>query len=66
MRVLMKSLLDAHATEAQEVLPVPLRARYRLPPIQQAIQDVHFPQAGADGGQLDRGLTPAHRRLAFE
>ena len=66
MRVLMKSLLDAHVMEAQEVLPVPLRARYRLLPIQQAVQDVHFPQAGTDGGQLDRGLTPAHRRLAFE
>lgn len=66
MRVLMKSLLDAHLVEAQEVLPVSLRARYRLPPIQQAIQDVHFPLPGTDGGQLDRGLTPAHRRLAFE
>ncbi|TKB62619.1 MAG: hypothetical protein E8D49_00780, partial [Nitrospira sp.] len=66
MRALMKGLLDAHASEAQEVLPVPLRARYRLLPIQQAIQDVHFPQPGTDGGQLDRGLTPAHRRLAFE
>ncbi|MEO5956591.1 MAG: ATP-dependent DNA helicase RecG [Nitrospiraceae bacterium] len=66
MRVLMKSLLDAHLAEAQEVLPVSLRARYRLPPIQQAIQDVHFPQPGTDGGQLNRGLTPAHRRLAFE
>ena len=66
MRVLMKNLLDAHVAEAQEVLPVPLRARYRLLPIQQAIQDVHFPQPGTDGGQLDRGLTPAHRRLAFE
>ncbi|HWR20278.1 MAG TPA: DEAD/DEAH box helicase, partial [Verrucomicrobiae bacterium] len=66
MRALMKSLLDAHAAEAQELLPVPLRARYRLLPIQQAIQDVHFPQPGTDGGQLDRGITPAHRRLAFE
>ncbi|THI83803.1 MAG: ATP-dependent DNA helicase RecG [Nitrospira sp. CG24A] len=66
MRALMKGLLDVHAAEAQEVLPFQLRARYRLLPIQQAIQDVHFPQPGTDGGQLDRGLTPAHRRLAFE
>ena len=66
MRVVMKSLLDAHVAEAQELLPVSLRARYRLLSIQQAIQDVHFPQSGTDGGQLDRGITPAHRRLAFE
>jgi ATP-dependent DNA helicase RecG len=66
MRALMKGLLDVHVTEAQEVLPVQIRVRYRLLPIQQAIQDVHFPQPGTDGGQLDRGLTPAHRRLAFE
>jgi ATP-dependent DNA helicase RecG len=66
MRVLMKNLLNTHSAEAQDVLPVSLRARYRLPPIQQAIQDVHFPQPGTDGGQLDRGLTPAQRRLAFE
>jgi ATP-dependent DNA helicase RecG len=66
MRALMKGLLDVHIAEAQEVLPAQLRARYRLLPIQQAIQDIHFPQPGTDGGQLDRGLTPAHRRLAFE
>ncbi|TKB91097.1 MAG: ATP-dependent DNA helicase RecG [Nitrospira sp.] len=66
MRALMKGLLDVHAAEAQEVLPVQLRTRYQLLPIQQAIQDVHFPQPGTDEGQLDRGLTSAHRRLAFE
>ncbi len=66
MRVLIRSLLDAYAVEAQEVLPASLRARCRLLPIQQAIENVHFPQSGIHGGQLERGLTPAHRRLAFE
>jgi ATP-dependent DNA helicase RecG len=61
MRVLMKSLLDAHTAEAQEVLPVPLRARYRLLPIQQAIQDVHFPQPGTDG---DSSIVASPRRIA--
>ncbi len=65
MRVLIKSLLDEYARDLQEVLPITLRARYRLPPIQQAIEAVHFPE-GAQPAQLERGMTPAHRRLAFE
>ncbi len=66
MRVLIRGLLDLHVGGLHEILPVPLRARHRLPPIQHAIEDVHFPKAGTDINQLDRGLTPAHRRLAVE
>jgi ATP-dependent DNA helicase RecG len=66
MRVLIRGLLDQYTGSLQEILPVPLRARYRLPPIQHAIEEVHFPKAGTDASQLDRGLTPAHRRLAVE
>ena len=66
MRVLIRGLLDLHVGGLHEILPVPLRTRHRLPPIQHAIEDVHFPKAGTDINQLDRGLTPAHRRLAVE
>lgn len=66
MRVLTKTLLEEHAPQLHDHLPVPIRARQRLVPIQEALRDVHFPQAGADLGLLEHGRSPAHRRLAFE
>jgi ATP-dependent DNA helicase RecG len=66
MRLLMKSLLDTYAADVREVLPVTVRARYRLMPAHQAILEGHFPKAGTSAAALERGVTPAHRRLAFE
>jgi len=66
MRVLVRSLLADHGLELHDHLPVPLRARQRLIPIHQALQDVHFPKTGTDPQLLERGKTSAHRRLAFE
>ncbi len=66
MRVLVKQLLMDHSLEFLDLLPVPLRARQRLIPIQEALQNIHFPKTGTDLHLLDRGTTPAHRRLAFE
>jgi ATP-dependent DNA helicase RecG len=66
MRVLVKNLLAEHGMELLDHLPVPLRARQRLIPIHEALQDAHFPRTGTDLQLLERGKTPAHRRLAFE
>ncbi|NGZ09261.1 MAG: ATP-dependent DNA helicase RecG [Nitrospira sp. LK70] len=66
MRVLMRNLLMDHGIEIVEDLPDPLRVRRRLIPIHEALHDVHFPKAGTDLQLLERGKTPAHRRLAFE
>lgn len=66
MRVLIKGLLDDHVDALEEVLPVSIRARLRFPPIQEAMRLVHFPAARTDAQALTRGLTRAHRRLAFE
>jgi ATP-dependent DNA helicase RecG len=66
MRVLERDLLEEHARELHDCLPAQLRARRRLIPIQEALRDVHFPNAGADLTLLEQGKTPAHRRLAFE
>ncbi|MGZ8366479.1 MAG: ATP-dependent DNA helicase RecG [Nitrospira sp.] len=66
MRMLVRNLLADHGREVVDHLPMSLRARQRLIPIHDALQDVHFPKAGTDLQLLERGKTPAHRRLAFE
>ena len=48
------------------MLPRSVRARHRLLPIGEAIQQVHFPSPNTDLAALDHGVTDAHRRLAFE
>lgn len=66
MRILMQGVLAGHGVQLEEALPLAIRARHRLPPIGEAIQQVHFPRPQTDLAALDRGVTAAHRRLAFE
>ncbi|HEY5626643.1 MAG TPA: ATP-dependent DNA helicase RecG, partial [Nitrospira sp.] len=66
MRVLMKGLLEEYAQELGDHIPVSIRARQRLVPIQEALQQVHFPPAGTDLRLFEQGKSPVHRRLAFE
>ena len=66
MRMLVRNLLADHGREVVDHLPLSLRTRQRLIPIHDALQDVHFPKTGTDLQLLERGKTPAHRRLAFE
>ena len=66
MRVLLHGLLSEHGADLEEVLPLSVRARHRLLPIGEAVQQVHFPVSNSDLAALDQGVTNAHRRLAFE
>jgi ATP-dependent DNA helicase RecG len=66
MRALVHGLLNEYVAGLEEALPVSIRAKHRFPRIEDAIRSAHFPDKGADLPTLDRGLTPAHRRLAFE
>ncbi|MBX3303033.1 MAG: ATP-dependent DNA helicase RecG [Nitrospira sp.] len=66
MRILVRNLLAEHGLELLDHLPVPLRTRQRLIPFHEALQEAHFPKTGTDLHLLERGKTPAHRRLAFE
>jgi ATP-dependent DNA helicase RecG len=66
IRAIIKGLLDQHGSGLVEILPEAIRARQQLPTLHQALPGVHFPPRDADAEQLARGVTPAHRRLAFE
>lgn len=56
-QILYNAVQYAHL--APEVLPRSVRERVGLPPIQQALQQIHFPD---EGNQIE----PARRRLVFE
>ena len=66
MRVLLHGLLAEYGADVEEVLPLAIRARHRFMPIRRALQQVHFPLSGTGAAELERGVTDAHGRLAFE
>ncbi|MGH7254850.1 MAG: ATP-dependent DNA helicase RecG, partial [Nitrospirales bacterium] len=66
LRVVLKGLLEHYRGALAEVFPDALRRRLQLPMISEAMPAVHFPPGTADRAALERGTTPAHRRLAFE
>jgi len=66
MRLLMKGLLEEHSGNIRDYLPVPIRARQRLLPVQEALREIHFPKEGSDLSVLEQGKSPSRRRLAFD
>ena len=66
LRGILHSLLKSLPADLPDPLPGDLACRLDLLPRGRALREIHFPPPGADGDLLNRGLSPAHRRLAFE
>jgi ATP-dependent DNA helicase RecG len=47
-------------------LPTPIRERQGLPPRRRALEEVHFPPAGASIEEINQFRSPAQRRMIFE
>ncbi len=60
------ALLEASADGLQEWLPDELLAESALPTLTEAVRFLHRPSVEASLAQLDAGMHPAQRRLAFE
>ncbi len=66
VRVLIDRALTAVRGLNEDCLPQSTRDRHGLIPKSQALRTVHFPPSDADLAQYNSGISPAHRRLAFE
>ncbi len=64
LRLIVKGVLES--CSMPEILSAEILSRYALPPVNEAINDIHFPPEGTPVDILNSGQTAAHRRLAFE
>lgn len=66
IRTLMKAVLDTWAECIPDTLPEDLRTRQQLPALGETLRQVHFPDRTGSLEAFNRGVTPYHRRLAFD
>ncbi|MFA5072336.1 MAG: ATP-dependent DNA helicase RecG [Nitrospirota bacterium] len=65
LRSMMRAILDSCESQ-QELLPAYLLEKYALLPRNQALEEAHFPSQEKQIEILNRGMSPAHRRMSFE
>jgi ATP-dependent DNA helicase RecG len=65
-RALVYQALQSLPPEVADPLPPAVRERLRLMGRRGALQQAHFPEAGASIDELNAFRSPAHRRLIFE
>jgi ATP-dependent DNA helicase RecG len=65
-RELASVVSESYAPHVEEPLPESLRRKLELMTLTEALKAIHFPAGDADPEMLDRHLSPAHRRLAFD
>jgi ATP-dependent DNA helicase RecG len=66
IRTVIRRSIDLYGDLWPELFPEAVRRRYKLIPAARAIEEAHFPPPDASPAALDRGQSPAHRRLIFE
>jgi len=65
-RDLAYKITERYASAMEEPLPPALRRKLGLLDLPDAIRQLHFPPSGENLDLLNRQLSPAHRRLAFD
>jgi ATP-dependent DNA helicase RecG len=66
LRSLMFNTINTYSPLIKDYMPEYIIKRNNLMPLQDAIKEIHFPEEFSDTGILNKGLSPAHRRLIFD
>lgn len=66
LRTLFFNTIKAHSSLVDDYLPEDILKRNNLKPLRWAVKEAHFPEEYCDVNMLNRGISPAHRRLAFD
>lgn len=66
IRRMMKDILDSCGNAIPDPMPGYIIKKYSLMPFAEAVAEVHFPMHEKDISLLNRGMSPAHRRLCFD
>ncbi len=66
IRTLMFNTTSAYSFVVEDYLPEDILKRNNLMPLTRAVREAHFPEEFTDVSALNKGLSPAHRRLVFD
>ncbi len=65
MRNIMHSVLGASISFISDPLPIDIIQSQKLLDLRESIENVHFPSADVSIEELNKGVTPYHKRLVF-
>lgn len=66
IRRMIKDILDSCGGAIPDPMPEHIIRKYSLMSFAEAVAEVHFPAREKDISVLNRGMSPAHRRLCFD
>lgn len=66
IRTLMFNTVEAYSMLISDYMPEDICKRNGLMPLELTIKEIHFPEEFTDIGAMNKGNSPAHRRLIFD
>jgi len=66
LRTLMFNAVNSHLAVVEDFMPQDMLQKNGLMSLPRAVKEAHFPEDFCDVDALNKGLSPAHRRIVFD